>query len=310
MAPLHSPLPVAAVPPRAATNTTYHGFEARVDGVPVPSQEEGSRPRILIVEDGLIVAEDMRRRCESLGYSIAAVVASGEEAVDIAQMTRPDLVLMDIRLGGIIDGIEAARRIRQTLDVPVVYTTSYSDEATLRRAKTTNPLGYLLKPVEPQELRTTVELALYRHTTDCTLRSTEEHFSALLESSFDAVLIMDREGLISACNQQSATLLGAGGPDEVVGEKIARFLSLAETHKFSLMLRKTVDARALQGLEITFQPLEGRPFQSVVNLRTANGHGGSKAAILAVIRNPFAQPENRVRTRFSRRHEARVRAGG
>ena len=100
-------------------------------------------PRILVVEDEAIVAMALRGRLENLGYDAVGVVASGEEAIEKADELRPDLVLMDIRLSGAMDGIEAAELIRVRFDIPVVYLTAYADQATLDRAKLTGPFGYL-----------------------------------------------------------------------------------------------------------------------------------------------------------------------
>ena len=119
--------------------------------------------RILVVEDEAIVAENLRRDLESMGHSVAATAMDGDEAVDAAEKERPDLILMDIRLAGGSDGIEAARRILSRHSIPVIFTTAYSDASTLRRATITVPYGYLVKPIEERDLRTAVEIALYRH---------------------------------------------------------------------------------------------------------------------------------------------------
>ncbi|OAB63065.1 hybrid sensor histidine kinase/response regulator [Leptolyngbya valderiana BDU 20041] len=122
-----------------------------------------SEIRILIVEDEAIVADDIAYRLENLGYEIADIVASGEEAIESATDYLPDLVLMDIMLQGEIDGIEAARTIRERLELPVVYLTANADRATLERAKVSVPLGYVLKPFKDRELQVTIEIALTRH---------------------------------------------------------------------------------------------------------------------------------------------------
>ncbi|MHC5034564.1 MAG: response regulator, partial [Planctomycetota bacterium] len=119
--------------------------------------------RIQVVEDESIVALDIKDNLEILGYNVVAVESSGEPAIQKAIETRPDLVLMDIRLKGEMDGIEAAQQIRAHLGTPVIYLTAYADEATLQRAKITEPYGYILKPFEERELHTTIEMALYKH---------------------------------------------------------------------------------------------------------------------------------------------------
>jgi len=131
-------------------------------------------PRILIVEDGRTVARDLERRLTRLGFAIAGVTPSGEQAISLAQTERPDLVLMDIRLQGEMDGIAAADHIRATLQVPVVFLTAYADDATLRAASVTDAFGYIIKPAEDRELRIVVEMALYKHAAERERHSLEQ----------------------------------------------------------------------------------------------------------------------------------------
>ena len=119
-------------------------------------------PKILIVEDENIVAIDLQKRLMNLGYDIVGIVSTGEDAVRKAVATSPDLVLMDVRLKGEMDGIEAASMLRFQHGVAVVYLSAYADNDTLKRASKTEPFGYILKPFEERELHTTIEMALYR----------------------------------------------------------------------------------------------------------------------------------------------------
>ena len=127
-------------------------------------------PRILVVEDEAIVAMDLQSRLIALDYEVVGLAASGEEAIDKAEKTQPDLALMDIRLKGDMDGIEAAQQLRDRFSIPVVYTTAYADEETLRRAKLTEPFGYILKPFEDRELHTVIQMGLYKHSMESKLR--------------------------------------------------------------------------------------------------------------------------------------------
>lgn len=126
--------------------------------------------RILIVEDEQLVADDLRETLEELGYKVPALVASGEEAILIADNLRPDLVLMDISLDGNIDGIEASFEIQSRFNLPVVYLTANADRATLQRAKASHPFGYILKPFDERILATTIEIALARHQTEAEVK--------------------------------------------------------------------------------------------------------------------------------------------
>ena len=124
-----------------------------------------AKAKVLIVEDNNIVVMELRDRLQDLGYAVAAAASYGEEAIEEAEKTHPDLVLMNIRLKGDIDGIEAAREIRDRLHIPVVYLTALSDKDTLQRAKMTEPYGYILKPFDEKELHSTIEMALRKHET-------------------------------------------------------------------------------------------------------------------------------------------------
>ena len=125
-----------------------------------------AKKRLLIVDDEIIVAEDLKGRLINLGYEITGVVGTGKEAIDKAGETRPDLVLMDIQIKGNMDGIDTAAVIKERFDISVVYLTAYSDQNTLDRAKITTPFGYLIKPFAERELHSTIEMALYKEEMD------------------------------------------------------------------------------------------------------------------------------------------------
>jgi DNA-binding response OmpR family regulator len=122
-----------------------------------------SEPRALIVEDETLIAEELRERLSRLGFSVIAAVDSADEGIAIATRERPDLVLMDIRLRGEKDGVQAAQEIRQQVDLPIIYLTAYSDWMTVHRAKTTEHDGFILKPFHRRELQSTIEVAMQRH---------------------------------------------------------------------------------------------------------------------------------------------------
>ncbi len=126
--------------------------------------------RVLVVEDERVVARDIEKRLKKLGYVVPASVASGEAAIEQVAKLRPDLVLMDIRLKGQMDGIEAAEQIRADFDTPVIYLTAYADEATLQRAKVTEPFGYIVKPFDERDLQVAIEVALRRRLAETAIR--------------------------------------------------------------------------------------------------------------------------------------------
>jgi PAS domain S-box-containing protein len=165
-------------------------------------------PRILVVEDESVVALDLRTRLTRLGYCVVDTVAYGESAVELAGQLRPDLVLMDIRLRGEMDGIVAADFIRTRLNLPVVYLTAHADDGTVERARITEPFGYILKPFDERELRTVIEMALYKHMAEKRLRESERRYATTLSSIGDAVIATDREGRVTFMNPVAEYLTG------------------------------------------------------------------------------------------------------
>ncbi|MFV0348369.1 MAG: response regulator, partial [Halodesulfovibrio sp.] len=132
---------------------------------------------ILLVEDEPVIALDIRRRLQQLGYPAPVAVSSGEEAVQRASSIAPDVILMDIYLSGSLDGIDTAGLLRDRVSAPVIYLTGHADEETLRRAMITEPFGYILKPFEDRELHTCIEMALYKHKMESDIRTKERWFA-------------------------------------------------------------------------------------------------------------------------------------
>ncbi|MBY0457756.1 MAG: response regulator, partial [Gemmataceae bacterium] len=163
---------------------------------------------VLVVEDERIIAKGIQKRLAAMGYHVPDLAATGAEAVQKATALRPDLVLMDIRLEGDMDGTEAAARIRGQLDLPVVFLTANSDPDTLRRAKLTEPYGYVLKPYEDRDLQTAIEMALYKHRVDARLRENERWLAATLGSIGDGVIATDEHARVRLLNAVAERLTG------------------------------------------------------------------------------------------------------
>lgn len=164
--------------------------------------------RILIVEDEGLIARDIENMVKNADYEVCGVVSTGEEAIEKAKKTQPDLILMDIILRGNMDGVEAAERIRDHFNIPVIYLTAHTDENTLDRAKLTEPQGYTLKPVEQKELLTVIEMALYKHQMEMKLREREAWLATLLQSIGEGVIATDRSGNITFMNPVAEKLTG------------------------------------------------------------------------------------------------------
>jgi PAS domain S-box-containing protein len=164
--------------------------------------------QILVVEDDGIIAEHIREALQDLGYAVPAVASSGPQALDLAAEQSPDLVLMDIRLKGHMDGIETADQMRAHFRVPVVYLTAHTDRLYRERAARTEPFGYLVKPFDERELQATIEMALYKHRAEQKLRESEGRYATTLRSIGDAVIATDRQGRVTFLNPAAEALTG------------------------------------------------------------------------------------------------------
>jgi two-component system cell cycle sensor histidine kinase/response regulator CckA len=179
--------------------------------------------RILVVEDEAIVAGDIKGRLETMGYEVVGTASTADDAVKKAGSFSPELALMDIRLAGNADGIEAAGVLRRRYDIPSIFITAYADEETLTRARATEPLGYLVKPFQDRELHATIEMALYRHQAERAVRASELRFRTLVQLAPDAIVMTDGSGGIALWNRAAESMLGSG-LSEMTGRPLAGLL--------------------------------------------------------------------------------------
>jgi PAS domain S-box-containing protein len=184
---------------------------------------------ILVVEDQRLIAADIENTLKKLGYAVVGNVSSGEDAVSGVDQLRPGLVLMDVRLSGEMDGIEAAGIIRDRFNVPVVYLAAYADEEAILRAKETTPFGYLVKPFNERDLRATIEIAFYTHQMERTLaderarRHAAEEFKILVDGVRDyAIFMLDPNGHVTTWNKGAERLKGYK-EDEIKGKDFSIF---------------------------------------------------------------------------------------
>jgi PAS domain S-box-containing protein len=179
--------------------------------------------RILIVENEVFVAKSMSDNLDYFGYTVVGIAPSGEEAIQKAGETRPHLVLMDIRLDGEMDGIEAARQIWSQFEIPIVYLTALADEETLQQAKITGPFGYVLKPFKARELHTTIQMVLYKHQMDKKLQESELKHRILFEEALNPIMMIDQNGRYLDANRAALEFL-EHERDELVGKVIWDFV--------------------------------------------------------------------------------------
>lgn len=178
----------------------------------------GDAPSILIVEDEQIVAADVMRRLEGMGYRVPAIASTGAEAIAKVEEIHPDLLLMDIVLQGLPDGVQTVQEIQSRIDIPVVYLTAYTDQETVRRATLTHPFGFLLKPFDERELHFTIEMALFKHRAEKELRRNEEIFREIADTSDEVHWMMDGNLTLTLyVNPAFERIWGTHRPDPTAG---------------------------------------------------------------------------------------------
>jgi PAS domain S-box-containing protein len=184
--------------------------------------------RILIVEDEMLIARELESRLTGLGYEVVDIASSGREAINLVEQGQPHLVLMDIVLKGDMDGIEAATQIRRRWSLPVIYLTAYTDDNTLKRARVTEPFGYIVKPFSERELRANIEMALYKHQVESRMQKVEMWFASTIEQTAAAVIATDQDGVIKLVNPAAESLIELT-EQEAVGKKLDDILRLIHT---------------------------------------------------------------------------------
>jgi PAS domain S-box-containing protein len=173
--------------------------------------------KILIVDDEILIASQLKEYLEGMGYSVAGCAYSGEEAIAKAKALMPDLILIDIMLrDGEMDGITASEIIKRDLDIPVIFVTAYGNQKIIDRAKTVEPYGFITKPFFEDELKATIEVALYRIDKVKQLRSSEERYRSVVSTAVEAIIIIDIHMKIVFWNKAAAGMFGYSA-DEIEG---------------------------------------------------------------------------------------------
>jgi len=184
--------------------------------------------RILVVEDEMVISLEITATLRRLGYEVVGQAITGADAVRLTDEVDPDLILMDIRLKGDMDGIEAASRIHERNDQPVIFLTAHSDDVTLERAIAVSPSGYLIKPFKDRELYSSIELALHKHDIRERLRPGRivcgDTSPGILEIPGMSVALISTRGSIIRVNPALCELFGAGNSD-ICGTRITGWIT-------------------------------------------------------------------------------------
>ena len=250
---------------------------------------------VLVVEDEAVVARDLERSLDDMGYDVIAAVSTGDEALRASDRRVPDVVLMDIRISGDKDGIATASLLRDRYHVPVIYMTAYADNEIVARAAKSSPYGYIVKPFTSREVRSAIEIACKRHDSDQRLTRRERWFSTMLRAIGDAVIACDCEQRIEFLNPAAEQLTGystkeaAGRPlDEVV--KLTR----SEGANLRVMVAETLAERRIEQPATWSSKLtsrDGKRVYSVEDSTSAIVHDGELLGAVLVLRDVTYQRE-------------------
>ena len=156
------------------------------------------KTNVLVVEDESIVSKDIQHSLKKLGYNVVGAASTGERAFELASSEKPDIILMDIMLKGDMNGVETAQKVKEELQIPVIYLTAYADESTLEKAKVTEPYGYIIKPFKEVDLHTSIEMALYKFSKEKEVLKARDLFYSIIENkdSKDFIFVKSKSRLV------------------------------------------------------------------------------------------------------------------
>ena len=196
------------------------------------------KTKILIVEDEAIIAMELESQLQSLGHQVASVVDTGKDAIQKIELDRPDLIIMDIRIKGEMNGIETAEIVKNRFGIPVIFSTAYLDEKRIERAKITMPFGYVLKPIQEWDLKVTIEMAIYiaevdkkRQQVENALIKSEFKLAAHIKNTPMGVIEFDNEFKIISWNPSAEKIFGYSNK-EAIGEKVVNLIENLEKRNF------------------------------------------------------------------------------
>jgi len=251
------------------------------------------KPRILVVEDEMLVARDILEQLVLLGYEPVGQTTRGEEALRLAEQLHPDLVLMDIQLAGAMDGIAAAHALRTQFALPVVFLTAFDADDTLARAKLAEPYGYLLKPFSERELRTVLEMALYKCKAEARLRESAARTQAILDNMIDGVISIDAFGIMQSCNPAACRFFGYSEA-EALGQNVAMLMPEPHREQHDRYLQNTQHIGKLCAVgvsrEIEGQRKDGERFPLSVALSEVQNDG--QTTFIGVLRDLSLEQHN------------------
>jgi PAS domain S-box-containing protein len=264
--------------------------------------------RIAIVEDEGVVALDIKRHLENFGYEVVGIHSTGEEALEKLVEEDPTLILMDIRLQGELDGLETAELIKERYGIPVILLTAYADERTLERAKNIEPFGYIIKPFKERELRTTVEMALYRYRLEQRLQESEERYRRFFLEDLSADFVAGSDGRLLACNHSFVQTFGFQSLEEAGGSTLDELFP--DSHRRDEFWRELQQKRKLVLHELELMRRDGRSISLLANVVADHSGNGGISEIKGYLIDISKRKELEQQLRQSQKMEAIGRLAG
>jgi two-component system, cell cycle sensor histidine kinase and response regulator CckA len=272
--------------------------------------DTGRSCKVLVVEDEGLIAHDIANRLEAMGHDVAGPVATAEEA--LAQAPSADIVLMDIRIDGTRDGIEAALEIRARFHIPVIFLTAHADRSTLDRAKQAGPFGYIVKPLGSASLQTGIEMALAKHGAERLIEEREAWLRSTIASVADAVVVATPEGRVLLLNRAAERLTGwsqAGAENEPVSKVVHVVEADSDEHSFRPLAKDPALLALLRNQPVEFDrrakliARDGRELE-VEGSAAAVEAGGETLGVVLTFRDASARRWEERQLRQAQRLEA------
>ncbi len=205
--------------------------------------------RILIVEDEMIIAQDIARISENCGFEILDIVRSGEKSIPRAEELKPDVVLMDIMLGDEMSGLTAAETIYYSLDIPIIFITAYADDKTISKSKIAEPFGYIIKPFDERELKAVIELAIYKHRMQQTLKKSEKKYRRIFDNIQDVYCEIELDGKITEISP-SIEMMSDHKRKDLLGKTIQDFFAKQQQATYFLLMNNEKGSIRDQEIEL------------------------------------------------------------
>ncbi len=194
------------------------------------------KKRIIIADDEAVIISAIRSQITTLGYEVVGIAANGRDALRLAKESKPDLAILDIVMPGELDGIEAGRIIKEELHIPVIFVTAYSDEDYLQQVKAVEPLAYIIKPYQLQELKIVLRIAFYKIEAEKRQRNLNEKLQSLIDNTSDMIILLSDSGEINHISHSCKTFLGCS-PAELIGNRLMDFIGTGHKNKVKRFLK-------------------------------------------------------------------------